>query len=543
MHSPAFRLRLGALSRAVFSLVLIFGVTSPAAAETKAGVRPDNSPVTRGEFLKTSMNTLRFELIHDTKKKPFPHIPPTLLPYVQTADALGALKPFGKTFGAARTITKGEAIQILMVLDGKQNEKPKTVLFSDVKEGTTLQKAVGVAIEHKWMSPKGDGSFGVNTPLTVLEAESLLSRMLKDDSTTITVPVVRFSNKPTSSNLPKEEILRSVWGLVNSDYLYHDRIKEDEAGTNSIEGLLKDLKDPYTVYFPPAKAQNFQNQLQGEITGIGAQVEIQDDLLVIVTPLPGSPAEKAGLQPGDVILSADGKDLKGMGIDEAVSFVRGPKGSTVKLHIKRNGVQFDVSVQRDSIKTLEIQTSTQSNVAVVKLLQFGTAAENDFRQKISEIVAQHPKGIILDLRNNPGGYLEAAGTVSSAFLPKGSTYVTTASKGQTKYDKTELEQIAPDDIKTIVLVNKGSASASEIVAGALQDAGRAKVLGETTFGKGTVQQIWTFDDGSSLKMTIAEWLTPKGRKIDGVGLTPDIVMAGTTGGRDEQLLRAVDLLK
>jgi carboxyl-terminal processing protease len=430
-----------------------------------------------------------------------------------------------------------------MVLDGKQNEKPKTVLFSDVKEGTTLQKAVGVAIEHKWMSPKGDGSFGVNTPLTVLEAESLLSRMLKDDSTTITVPVVRFSNKPTSSNLPKEEILRSVWGLVNSDYLYHDRIKEDEAGTNSIEGLLKDLKDPYTVYFPPAKAQNFQNQLQGEITGIGAQVEIQDDLLVIVTPLPGSPAEKAGLQPGDVILSADGKDLKGMGIDEAVSFVRGPKGSTVKLHIKRNGVQFDVSVQRDSIKTLEIQTSTQSNVAVVKLLQFGTAAENDFRQKISEIVAQHPKGIILDLRNNPGGYLEAAGTVSSAFLPKGSTYVTTASKGQTKYDKTELEQIAPDDIKTIVLVNKGSASASEIVAGALQDAGRAKVLGETTFGKGTVQQIWTFDDGSSLKMTIAEWLTPKGRKIDGVGLTPDIVMAGTTGGRDEQLLRAVDLLK
>lgn len=506
--------------------------------------------VSRGDFLRSSMKALRFELIHDTKLKPFDRTPAALLPYVQTAHALGALKVFGKTLNSARPITRSEAIQVLVGLEaaGETATDPLPP-YADVKTGSDEAKALAVAVQRGWVEPDSLSVFGAKRLLTVGDAEALLGKVLASEGISpesgqiMVVPVVRMQPDRQNKPLPKEAIQRAVWDLLQNDFLYKDRIDEDKAGDATLDGLVDQLKDPYTVYMPKAKSESYQQQLEGEITGIGASVEKIDDFLVIVAPLPGSPAEKAGLKPRDIILMADGVDLKGMDLDEAVGKVRGVKGTTVKLRIRRDGMDFDVSVVRDTIKNLEIQVDWNGTIAIVRLLQFGTTTERDIRKTFEDIAAKNPKGVILDLRNDPGGLIQAAEETMSNFLPKGSTYVQTISQGKTSNEVTEHDRTLQSTVPMIVLVNKGSASASEIVAAALQDAGRAKILGETTFGKGTFQRIYTFNDGSSLKMTIGEWRSPNGKKIDKIGVVPDISMPSTNASRDEMLLRAIDLLR
>ncbi len=506
--------------------------------------------VSRGDFLRSSMKALRFELIHDTKMKPFERIPESLLPYVQTAHALGALKVFGKQLNASRPITRSEAIQILVELEASgQVAKDPLPPYADVTAGSAEAKALAVAMERGWVDPDSRSVFGAKRLITVGEAEKLLATIMASEGISpnggqvVVLPVVRIRPERVSKPLPKEDVQRAVWEILQNSFLYKDRVDDDKSGDATINGLVDQLKDPYTVYMPKAKSQSYQQQLEGEVTGIGASVEKIDEFMIIVAPLPGSPAEKAGLKPRDIILSADGVDLKGMDLEESVSKVRGKKGTTVKLRIRRDGNDFDVSVIRDTIKNLEIQTSWQGTVAVVKLLQFGTTTERELRKTFEEIAKMKPTGVILDLRNDPGGLITAAEVTVSNFLPKGSTYVQTVSLKETNNEVTAKDQTIPSAVRVVVLVNKGSASASEIVAAALQDAGRATIVGETTFGKGTFQRIYTFNDGSSLKVTEGEWKSPKGRKIDGLGVVPDVVVLSSDGSRDEQLLRAIDLLR
>lgn len=510
----------------------------------------DRSPISRGDFLRMSMNALRFELINDSKLKPFPRIPQNLLPYVQTAHAIGALKVFGKDLNAARPITRSEAIQILVGLEAPK-EQAKTPLdpFADVTAGTDEAKALALAVERGWIEPDSRSVFGAKRVLTNGEAQKILGNLMVSEGMTpnggqiMVIPVTRV--KPPRSNvpLPKEAIQKTVWELIQQDFLYQDRIDAIKMGDAAVDALFEPLKDPYSVYMPPAKTQSYQKQLAGEITGIGATVEKVDEFLIIVAPLPGSPAEKTGLRPRDIILSVDGVDLKDLDLETAVDHVRGPKGSKAKLRIRRDGKDMDFTVVRDAIKNLEIQSSMQGDVAVVKLLQFGITAEREIRKTFEDVAARKPKGIVLDLRNDPGGLLQAAESTVSNFVPRGSTYVQTKTRHGTELEVTQKDPTVPDSIPLIVLVNNGSASASEIVAAALQDRKRAKIVGEKTFGKGTVQRIYNFDDGSSAKITIAEWFSPDGHKIDGVGVLPDVVVVAGEGGRDEQLLRAVEMLR
>ena len=250
------------------------------------------------------------------------------------------------------------------------------------------------------------------------------------------------------------------------------------------------------------------------------------------------------MQAGDQILSVNGRSLDGLSYEESVNLVRGPKGSTALLHISRNGAELDVTVVRDTVKITELEWKMNGSVAVVSLHQFGETSQANFRSEMVKVAAQNPHGIILDLRNNPGGLLDAAGIVVGTFLPDESVFVKidTGTGGTIEQDVTSGSPVFDTSIPLVVLVNKGSASASEIVAGALQDTGRAQIIGETTFGKGTVQQVLNFNDGSSLKMTIAEWKTPKGRKINGIGVTPDIAVPAVAG-QDAPMLRALSLLR
>jgi len=248
------------------------------------------------------------------------------------------------------------------------------------------------------------------------------------------------------------------------------------------------------------------------------------------------------VKPGDQILKVDGVSVSGVSLTDAVSKIRGAAGTSVTLTISRNDAQFDVTITRATVFLPEITLTEQGDTTIIRIMQFGDQTRNKVRALLTDVGQDPPKGLVLDLRNNPGGYLEAAGEVLSAFFPKGSAYVHIKTRNQEYDDLTQKDQLISTDIPMYVLINEGSASASEIVAGALQDSKRAKVLGQKSFGKGTVQEVLQFTDGSSLKMTIAEWFTPMLNKINGVGVIPDIQVQNT-GDRDEQLLKALELLR
>ncbi|MBI3816397.1 S41 family peptidase [Candidatus Peregrinibacteria bacterium] len=514
---------------------------------------PDAAPTSRADFVRASMKALQFTLMKDVKKLPYTHIPASLMPYVQTAHELGALKTFRNDFAPGKAITRGEAVEILVALENlKPVHIPKDT-FTDVHFLTPQGRAIAIALANHWIAPETETVFGASHPLTGKEGRELLANVLAFEQGTPppsvpasssggSFPVYRIPIvSSNTTGFPKEETLRAIWAILNEDYLHKEKLKGDELGYKAIQGLVQSLNDPYTTFMSPKVAENERKGLTGNITGIGAEVDQKSGVLVVVSPLPGSPAEKAGIQPGDQILAADGADLTGLPLEEAVDKVRGPSGSTVKLHILRSGESLDVSIVRASIKLLEIQSSFQGTIAVVKLLQFGTTTDDTFRSAMAQIQQQNPTGLILDLRGNPGGLLTAAEKVVSSFVPEGTPYISATENGKTGQEFTDHPPIIHPEVRVIVLVSKGSASASEVVAGALQDAGRATVVGEQTYGKGTVQNIHGFPDGSQFKLTIAEWRTPTLRKIDGVGIKPDIVVTDTQ--RDAAMVQALQLLR
>ncbi len=521
-----------------------------AAAVTEVFQVEENAIVSRGDFVRSAVILLGFDVGKAKRAKlPFHRpVPRNLLPYVQAALERGALEAFGEDFLHARGITRGEAVQVLVALK-KLQPREGGARYGDVPKGGKLETAVQVAVERGWLDPLRPNVFGVQRALTGKEATLLLKRVQGEAPTSqklqkAQTPVIniRLETVPAAT-LPREDVLRSVWRIINQLYLYKkEKLKGEEAVYDAIDALVKSLKDPYTIFMRPTPAQEFQTQMQGEVSGIGAQVEFIDGVLTIVAPLPGSPAKKSGLLPGDQIIEVGGEPLQGLGFLEAVGKVRGPKGSVAKLKIRRNGSELEVSVERDTIRVPEIELSYVKDIAVVRLVQFGQTTEKEFRSLLEKAQENHPQGIVLDMRDNPGGLLHAATVVLSAFLPEGSVVASIAAADETYDEVTTGSPVVDVDMPVVVLVNKGSASASEIVAGALQDTKRATVIGETTFGKGTVQQLIDFTDQSSLKLTVAEWLTPSGRKIEGKGVTPDIHVEGGSD-RDEQMLRALDLLR
>ena len=534
-----------------FALSLVI-LLQPVGALGREWGLPNVGEVSRGAFIRAAVRA--FEIPTSTKGNalPYTRIPKDLKEFILPAYERGALDMFGKELIPSSPVSRGQAVQILVVLSDLMQAGDGKTDFRDIRPGTPLARAVRVAVEQGWIVPLRPSQFGVDRPMTASEAEKMIKKasgragqVRKDDSSKDTgVQVIRISipKKKGSAVIPKSDIMQAVWQLINDEYLYQEKVKSDEAAYSAIEGMVQSLDDPYTTFLRPAKAQNFRSQIKGEVTGIGAQVEDKSGILTIVTPLTGSPAERAGLLPGDEILAADGTSLTGIGFLEAVERVRGPKGSSVRLRIRRSGSEFDVSVQRDIVTVPEVEVKMQDGVGIVKLMQFGQATDTKLRAEMQQLHEKKPKGIILDLRNNPGGLEHAAGVVVSNFVPKGTVVTMIKSKDRSEEHRTEEDQIIDPKIPVVVLVNGGSASASEIVAGALQDHGRATIVGEKTFGKGTVQAVLQFSDLSSLKITIAQWLTPKGRAIDKIGIIPDVVVQYSTE-RDEQLLKALELLR
>lgn len=334
-----------------------------------------------------------------------------------------------------------------------------------------------------------------------------------------------------------------VWDILKSDFV-RQPVSEDDLYYGSIEGLVASLDDPYSTFLNPKLAQSFQEELTGTFQGIGAELGTKEGFLVIVAPLSGSPAESAGLKPSDRILAIDGKDTVSMSLGEAVSLIRGKQGTAVTLTMSRSSEPpFDVTIKREQITVPSLTFETkENNIEVISISHFSQETAKVFTARVNEMLVNQPRGLILDLRNNPGGYLDIAVDIASHFVEDQPIVYEVFSDGRREtYRSTGRADLK--DMKVAVLVNGGSASASEILAGALQDYKLATLIGEKTFGKGSVQQLRNFDDGSALKLTVAEWLTPNERAIDGVGIEPDQAVAlsqeDDEQGRDPQMDAAI----
>jgi len=338
---------------------------------------------------------------------------------------------------------------------------------------------------------------------------------------------------------------------LSENYVNRDQIDNQKIIYGAISGMAQSLGDPYTDFFDPEATKQFSDDLSGYFSGIGAEIGIKKDQLTIVAPLPGTPAEKAGLRSGDVIVRIDSQDVINMSSDQAVKIIRGPKGTVVTLEIYREGWNNtkEIKITRDTIKIPSMKWELKDNdIAYIQIYQFDQSLSADFRKSAVEIINSPAQKIVLDLRNNPGGYLELAQEVAGWFLEKGKV-VTIESFGEGK--EQELYKTSGtaslSNYPMVILINKGSASASEILAGALKDHKQIKLIGEKSFGKGSVQQVLSLQDGSSIKITIAKWLTPNGTSISEVGLTPDVKIEITEKDiedkKDPQLQKALEIVK
>jgi len=359
------------------------------------------------------------------------------------------------------------------------------------------------------------------------------------------------SAKTTADSTDTTSLFKPFWEAwqIVHDYYVDQPLDDEKLMQGAIRGMMEALGDKHSSYMDPLQFEDANTILSGEYEGIGAWVNTEGDYLAISEPMPGSPAEKAGLIPGDQIIKIDGEDMTGVLPELARRKVLGDAGSTVILTILREGVEnpFDVSVTRDAIKVASVEGKMlEDNIAYVKVSTFGDQTDEELTAALKDLMKQKPAGLVLDLRNNGGGSLDTAINVASQFIGDGVILYEEYGDGTRQTHEAEQGGLATD-IPLVVLVNEFSASASEVVAGAIQDTGRAELVGTTTYGKGSVQQwIPLSGDEGAVRVTIARWLTPNGRLIHEVGLEPDeevnMTEEDAKANLDPQLDAAIKLL-
>ena len=359
---------------------------------------------------------------------------------------------------------------------------------------------------------------------------------------TLNATIVKADNESVYKGLSN---FTKVLDLIQRNYV--EEVEGEELTTKAIEGMLRGL-DPYSAYLSPERYRDLEIGTSGEFGGVGMEVTTKNGLLEVIAPIEGGPAEKAGIKPKDLIVEIEGKTTKDMVVQEAVKLLRGPKGSPVNITIEREGEPNPIKITliRDKITIKSVKQKLLDNqIGYIKLSQFQEESSQELRTALLELESQNGKdlrGVILDLRNNPGGLLGEAIEVVDEFIDQG---LIVSVRG--RYEDQTREFYATKDgnfqqYPIVVIVNEGSASASEVVAEALQDSKRATIIGTNTFGKGSVQTIIRLEDGSGLKLTTAKFYAPSGRSISEVGVTPDVIVENDNA-KDKQLETAVDLLK
>ncbi len=360
----------------------------------------------------------------------------------------------------------------------------------------------------------------------------------------VAMPLIPQQDAPP----PGLEHVEEVWRLIQRYHVDSEDLDPNKLAEGAIRGLIEALGDPYTTYLTPQRYELWRTQLEGEFFGIGAIITIREGQLTVVAPIAGSPAEQAGIRPGDQILEVDGEPTAGMDLRAALMKIRGPQGTKVTLLVLHpdEDTPREIEITRAKIKVPSVKWEMlPNNLAHIRVTNFTERTDSEFTSALRDIIAHGATGIILDLRNNPGGPLDAAVKVASQFLEEGIVVYALDNRGEREDWSAQDKGIAPE-IPLVVLVNSHSASASEVVAGALQDHNRGPIIGTKTHGKGSVNRIHRLGHGGALSITFARWFTPSGRQIDRNGIAPNFEVTITAedieNDRDPQLERAIAYL-
>jgi carboxyl-terminal processing protease len=530
-----------------------------------------SQPVTRAELLKIIFKDVGYaakeDSINQTKYLDVP-AEAWFSSYVKKAYDLGiiAINPDLPFFYPDAPITKVEALKIIMPLEGipaPYTTGVNTTVFSDIRPDSPYAY-IAVAALGSGLYTQDDGArFNPFKIVTRAEAAEFVYRSEQyRESGAQNIFVINPENTNTYLteteaqfiDNPKFPILLDVWSKINDEYVNKNNLNTNDLIYGAIDGMVKTVDDPYTIFEKPENAQSVQDDLEGTFEGIGTIMDTLDDNFIIVTVLKDSPAEKAGLQAGDVVTAVDGKTLSELAIEEVIDLIKGAAGTTVKLTIKRGDSVLNFTITREKLNLDTVMpdpsyvTKIPEDIGYISIYQFTGSTSDEFTDLFKKTLDANPKGLILDLRDNPGGYLDSAYSVLGHFIPKGGTIMNLKIDGQTRPQASQGEgEFQDKKIPMIVLVNDGSASAAEVVAGALQDYGLGKLLGVQSYGKGTVQEVTTYVDGSFFKISIAHWLTPLKHDINKIGLTPDITVERTKtdllNQSDSQLERAIQELQ
>jgi carboxyl-terminal processing protease len=354
------------------------------------------------------------------------------------------------------------------------------------------------------------------------------------------------------------QLFWETWDKVQEKYVDDSKVDPQKMFYGAIKGMVATLDDPYTFFLTPDENKQSKEELGGRFEGIGAQLGLKDNKVVVIAPLKDSPAEKAGLKAGDIVIKVDNKDIKGQTLTQVVSKIRGPKDTKVTITIMRGAEEKTMTITRDQIKVSSVEVTYENSngksIAHLKLSQFGETTNSEWDQAVDQISQKWQNkqiaGMVLDVRDNPGGYLDSAVYLASEFLERGNVVVKQETTNGTDRTYRVDHEGRLLDIPLVVLINQGSASASEILSGALRDYGRATLVGQKSFGKGSVQEALDLSNGAGLHVTIAKWILPKGDWIMGKGIEPKIKVENkvdqnntTTASTDTQLQEAMKLIK
>lgn len=511
--------------------------------ETPLEILQGDSPVSREIFAKLVLKNAGIHLDSGRVKKRRSFYAPYIYRIIELGLGMRG-DPEHRSFKPKEFITRKEALEWIFTVEGILVPKVFDEMqfqAEDVNHDSKMAPLIHKAISLGLLRP---GRVTPNRKLTFAEAAKYL-RAIKNSEKILTVTILPSFDSDLLRN-SKFDILVNIWNKITQNYLKRSFVQREKLLYGAIEGMVRELDDRHSQFERPGEHGTLES-LSGEIEGIGAVIQEKNDNIVVVSPLLDSPAQKAGLLANDIIIAVDGKSVKGMKLSQVVTRIKGKKGTQVTLDILRGFQSLSLSITRDKVKVISAKLKrTEDNIAIVTLANFGQNSQAEFQNITQELLNNKPKGIILDLRNNPGGYLNASVQMSGYFIKNQDkvAIVRYPDHDDPQYPGTSGELA---DISILVLTNGGTASASEILAGALQDYKRAILVGEKTFGKGTVQELSDFQDGSALKLTVAEWLTPLGRSIEKNGITPDIEVKLTQDdrllGRDPQMERALEELR
>lgn len=503
----------------------------------------DMQKINKAVFFKIAMENAGFSpnakiLLTPT---PFKDVDPKswYAPYVQKAYRLGVINK-EENFHPNQHIRRIEAFKLLLELEGYNVPKfyENKISYKDLRSSEEKQIAAKI-LDMSVYTPRSESIFGAQPYIRKKEAIEMIYRFYlisEGNNAAFTEPKVHITvGKP--SDLKNIELLESVKEQLFSKYYKSENLDEEKMMDEAIQGFVKGVDDKYTVYFPPQESKSFVESIDGSFEGIGAYLEETDNGVVIQTPIKDSPAEISGVLSGDIIRKVDKVDVADMPIREVVHLIKGPAGTNVEIEFERKRKPVTIIITRARIEIPSIQAEVKDNILVITLAQFGTQTS----QKFSDIITEHYKpslrGVIIDVRSNPGGLLSTVEDLLSYWVGTEGNTIQLKYKRFTQEKKPRENQLLAN-VKTAILQNKASASASEILAGTLKDYEKATIFGETSFGKGSVQEVVAYRNGSSLKLTIAEWLTGAGTPINGIGVIPNVEVEDKKETKEDEVMNA-----